>query len=113
MDSRPQDKADVSGKVAEIKEHMPAVYNAIQAKAGEVGNVAYEWVRKALRGEPGCFWAIEGGRVVGTPFYGHPVMDVVAKGLVEFGCAYVCIWPDQQPAMGLQRNTGAAQHGQA
>ena len=104
MDTQTPARADVSGKIAEIKEHMPAVYEAIQRKAAEAGNVAYEWVRKALRGEPGCFWAIEGGRVVGTPFYGHSVMGAVAKGIVEFGCAYVCIWPDTPPAMGLNRS---------
>lgn len=112
MDTQTTARADVSGKIAEIREHMPAVYSAIQRKARDAGNVAYEWVRKGLRGEPGCFWAIEGGRVVGTPFYGHPVMDAVARGIVEFGCAYVCIWPDQPLAMGLARNP-EAQHGQA
>ena len=50
--------------------------------------------------------------VVGTPFYGHPVMTEVGKALVEFGCAYVCIWPDQAPITGLARTQGEA-HGAA
>ena len=54
----------------------------------------------------------QGGRVVGTPFYGHPVMTEVGKALVEFGCAYVCIWPDQAPITGLPRPQGGS-HGPA
>lgn len=97
-------KQDVSAQLADIRDHMPAVYEAIKAKAAEGGNGAYELVRRALRGEAYCFWAIEGGRVVGTPFYGHPVMDQVGKALVQFGCAYVCIWPDVPPVTKLARN---------
>ena len=112
MDTDTPAKADVSGMINEIKDYMPAVYAAIKARAVLVGNAAYEDVRRGLRGEPRRFWAIEGGRVVGTPFYGHPVMTEVGKALVEFGCAYVCIWPDQAPITGLARTQGEA-HGAA
>ena len=103
-------KQDVSAQLAEIRDYMPEVYAAIKAKAAEMGNVAFELVRRALRGEAGCFWAIEGGRVVGTPFYGHPVMEQVGKALVQFGCAYVCIWPDAPPVTKLPRNREGARH---
>jgi hypothetical protein len=38
------------------------------AKAAVVGNEVFVWVRRGLRGEPNCFFAIEGSRVVGQPF---------------------------------------------
>lgn len=103
---------DVSDKINEIKQHMPGVYASIQRRAALIGDEAYQLVRRGLRGEPRCFYAMEGGRVVGTPFYGHPVMTEVGKALVEFGCAYVCIWPDQAPITGLARTQGEA-HGAA
>lgn len=103
-------KADVSGMITEIKDYMPAVYDAIKARSVLVGNGAFELVRRGLRGESGCFFAIEGGRVVGTPFYDHPVMSQVGRAIVEFGCAYVCIWPDMPPITGLRRR---GDHGQA
>lgn len=96
--------------ISEIKDYMPAVYAAIQARSQVVGKVAFEQVRRGLRGEAGCFYAIEGGRVVGTPFYGQSVMTTVGRAIVEFGCAYVCIWPDAPPITGLQRGVS---HGTA
>lgn len=85
-------KLDVTDKIAEIKRFMPEVYKAIQAKAVEVGNVAYEVVRRSLRGEANCFYAFEGGRVVGTPFSAGPLTAEVAAAMVTFGCAFVCIF---------------------
>jgi hypothetical protein len=83
---------NVEGKVAEIKSHMPETYKAIQAKAAEIGNVAFELVRRGLRGEANCFYAFEKGWVMGTPFSTGPISDQVKALMVEFGCAFVCIW---------------------
>ena len=102
MDSG-QPKADVSDKIAEIKQHMPGVYASIQRKAAQIGDEAYKLVRRGLRGEPRCFYAMEGGRVVGTPFdIAHPDMVVASIALLEFGSADVCIWPEPPvlPAQG-------------
>jgi hypothetical protein len=84
--------ADVDRQIAEIRQHMPGVYRSIRAKADEVGNAAFALVRRGLRGEPGCFYAFERGRVVGTPFEGHEIQADVAAVMVQFGCAHVCIW---------------------
>lgn len=84
--------SEVAAKVAEIKGHMPETYKAIQARAAEHKGT-FELVRKALRGEPNCFYAIERGRVMGAPFNQTDIMAEVAQYMVQFGCAYVCIWP--------------------
>lgn len=77
-----------------IKLKMPQTYASIQAKALEVGQGAYGLVRRGLRGEPRCFWAMEAGYVVGTPFDGHPVQAAVAQQMVQLGCTHVCIWAE-------------------
>lgn len=92
MDTRTAAAVDVEQLVRDIRQHMPGVYAAIQAKAGEIGNEAFRLVRRGLRGEPGCFWACERGRVVGAPFHGLQIQDDVAAVMVNFGCAHVCIW---------------------
>ena len=85
-------KVDVNGKIEEIKQFMPETYKAIKAKSAEIGNVAFELVRRGLRGEVNCFYAFEGGRVMGTPFATGPLPDHIARLMVEFGCAFVCIF---------------------
>jgi hypothetical protein len=82
----------VNKQLATIKDHMPAVYAAVQAKAGEIGNEAFALVRRGAKGEPDCFYAFEGGRVVGTPF-GEAVAPDVAQLIVQFGATFLCMWP--------------------
>lgn len=91
-------KDPVEAQIAVIKTCMPKTYASIQERARLIGNEAFTLVRRALRGEPACFYAIEAGHVVGTPFTGHPIMDDVARSIVSFGCTYVCIWPEPVPA---------------
>lgn len=99
MDSRTvqgQQGAASQSKVAEllgvIKTRMPQTYEQIKRKASEQGDEVYGLVRRGLRGEVNCFWAMEAGQVVGTPFaQDHPISAVVAQSLVAFGCAHVCI----------------------
>lgn len=90
-------KVDVSAKIEEIKRFMPGVYGAIQTKAAEIGNVAYELVRRGLRGEVNTFYAFEAGRVVGTPFNTGPIPAETAALMVQFGCAFVCIFNNPTP----------------
>lgn len=84
---------------------MPRVYAAIKAKADEIGTEAYACVRQGLRGVPDRFYAMENGHVVGTPFAPGPVPDEVARLMVQFGVAFVCIWPG---AGGVPTGKGAA-----
>lgn len=93
MDTRTA-KADVTPLINEIKAHMPETYKSIQSRAVEAGNVAYEYVRRGLRGEPNCFYAFERGRVMGTPFSIPDIPREAAYWMVTFGCAHVCIWAE-------------------
>lgn len=84
-----------------IKTAMPLTYRSIQNKAAQFGNDVYRLVRQGIRGQANCFWAMEGGRVVGTPFAStHPVAAVVAQALVQFGSAHVCIIAEPVKAEG-------------
>lgn len=85
-------KAEVAAKIDQIKQHMPEVYKCIKAKAGEIGNQAFELVRRGLRGEANCFYAFEAGHVVGTPFTLTEVSRDIAQYMVTFGCVHVCIF---------------------
>lgn len=90
--SAEQIEAAVQQDIAEIKAHMPETYKEIQAKAAEIGSLAFALVRAGLRGVPNRFWAMERGWVKGTPFNALGVQDVVAVQLVRWGCAHVCIF---------------------
>lgn len=84
--------AAVEQQISEIRQFMPGVYASIRAKAEEIGREAFALVRRGLRGEPGCFYAFERGRVVGTPFDGCEIQADVAAVMVQFRCAHVCMW---------------------
>ena len=74
---------------------MPKTYAAIQAQAtGALGREAFALVRRALKGQPNCFYAIEGGHVVGTPFVdmAATLQEVVTLGLM-FGIGFMVVWP--------------------
>ena len=94
MDTSGTTKINMSGKIDEIKLCMPETYRSIQTKAAEVGNLAYELVRRGLRGEVKCFYAFEAGRVVGTPFDVVDVNRDIAQLMVQFGAVHVCIWAE-------------------
>lgn len=86
-----QATATVEQQTALIKAHMPRVYQAIRDKTKAIGNEAFALVRRSLRGEPNCFYAIEAGHVVGTPF-NQAVSAELARQIVQFGCNYLCLW---------------------
>ena len=90
MDTRTA--GDVNSLIQQIKSFMPETYKSIQAKAERIGNDAFSLVRRGLRGEANCFWAMEAGRVVGTPFTLVEVQRDIAQYMVTFGCAHVCIF---------------------
>lgn len=88
----------VDQQIANIKAHMPQVYQSIQAKAAEIGKAAFALVRRGLRGEANCFYAFERGHVVGTPFNQTDVMPTTAFYMVAFGCDHIVIWAGEASA---------------
>lgn len=91
MEMNQQTAERVAQLISEIKAHMPDTYAAIKARAAERQSGVYETVRRGLAGEANCFYAIEGGRVVGTPFDLPNVMPELAAQIVQFGCRFVCM----------------------
>lgn len=93
-------KALIDARVAEIRRHMPMTYKAIQDKAGEIGNRAYNLVRRGIAGQANTFYAVEAGRSVGTPFVNVVGAEELAGYIKQFGCTFVILWAAeaQQPA---------------
>lgn len=84
----------VQQRLEVIKRHMPNVLACIEDRAQHFGPETYKLVRRGLRGEPGCFYAIEGGYVMGTPMgMDRDTLQQLADHMVILGCAHVCIWP--------------------
>lgn len=87
----------VAERLEIIKRHMPNVLACIQDRAQHYGTEVYALVRRGLRGEPGCFYGIEGGYVMGTPMGldQQQVFQDHARFIVRFGCAHLCVWPER------------------
>lgn len=106
LDTRSEKPADVSAQLDLIRERMPLVYGAIKERAAAIGNLAYTLVRRGLRGEPNCFYAFERGHVVGTPFRHGAITAEAAALMVNFGCAFFCMW--QEPPAAKEASDGTA-----
>lgn len=88
-------RVDEAHQLATLKAHMPTVLGMVRDRAKVQGNRVYALVRRGMRGESGCFFAFEGGHVVGTPFRESPdIMGDVASAMVSWGVRACVIWPD-------------------
>lgn len=85
-------RQDVEGQIRIIQTQMPETYTSIQAKSAEIGRQAFAMVRRACAGEPNCFWAMERGHVVGTPFNQHDIKQDLAVAMVAFGAKFAVVW---------------------
>lgn len=90
--------AEVAAALDEIKRFMPETYKAIQAKADAHGSRVYAMVRRGLRGEVNQWYAMERGRVMGTPFDLPQVTDGLARYIVQFGCSVLVMWSPELAA---------------
>lgn len=88
-------EAQVAAGLSLIKGRLPLTYAAIQSRAQQHGQGAFALVRRSLRGEPNCFYALEAGHVVGTPFNQVLTPDVAAL-MVQFETGFVVMWPLEQ-----------------
>jgi len=82
----------INEQIQTIKTKMPETYRDIQKRADKIGALAFALVKRGLRGEPDCFWAMEGGYVMGTPFKLEDSSRDLAWYMVSFGCLHVCIF---------------------
>lgn len=94
MDTEAVSKVDLAAKRAAIRNKMPKVYEAIQRKAAEQGEAVFGLVTRALRGEPNCFFAIEGAHVAGTPFVDHPICKDVGAIMATCPTVMLCMFRD-------------------
>lgn len=90
MDTPTISEVDLAARRAAIRNKMPKVYEAIQLRAKEQGKGVFAQVTKGLRGEPNCFFAIEGVHVAGTPFVNHPIAEDV--GALLASCPTVMVF---------------------
>lgn len=97
MDGFKLDKTRIDFQLKTIKDHMPNTYAEIQSKARTIGRAAFALVRHAASGRPNCFYAVEAGHVVGTPFDQIKCAEA-ALLMVRFGSTFLCMWPDEVPA---------------
>ena len=77
-----------------IKAQMPQTYKAIVERSADtdLGRQAFALVTRGLKGEPNCFYAMERGHVVGTPFNVPNVTADLASYMVRFGCSFLVMW---------------------
>lgn len=86
----------VKQRLETMKRHMPRTMECIEDRVHHFGPEARALVRRGLRGEHGCFYAIEGGHVMGTPMgVDRATLQELGEFMVIFGCAHVCIWPER------------------
>ena len=89
-------KEEVAALTELIRTRMPDTYQAIKLKAAAIGNSAFEFVRRGLRGEANCFYAFEKGHVVGTAFsIEHQDALALATYMVQYGNTFVIIFGDR------------------
>jgi hypothetical protein len=82
----------VEEQIADIKASMPMTYRAIQEKTRQIGNEAYALVRRGLKGEGGCFYAVERNRVVGVPPADRTMYRRLDELVGLYGYTFLVIW---------------------
>lgn len=89
----------VAEAIQRLRQKMPMAYAAVHEKAREIGDDAFALVRRAARGEPRCFYAVEAGQVVGTP-WDLDLPTGVAELAARFGLSLVIMWGEPGGAHG-------------
>lgn len=77
------------GAKFDLRQQMPETSKWVDAKRGEYGkDYVNDCIRRALKGEPGLFYAMERGHVLGTPF---PATHPIARDqdfAITTGCSF-------------------------
>lgn len=86
-------------KKLDLRQSMPETAAYVDKRRAEWGaDYVNDRIKRSLKGEPNCFYAVEGGHVLGTPF-DAPVTAEVAALVVRWGMTFVCFL--QQPVEGV------------
>ena len=78
-----------TAKQLDLRSDMPETANWVDRMRVEMGKPhVNECIRRALAGEPGYFYAMERGQVLGTPFPAtHPIHDDQRLAII-LGCKF-------------------------
>ena len=90
---------EVAAALEEIKRFMPETYAAIQSKAATHGSQVYAMACGGPAREVNQWYAMERGRVMGTPFDLPQVTDSLARHIVQFGCSVLVMWSPELAAV--------------
>lgn len=95
---------EMKQKTVNLRESMPETALWVDAKRKELGaEFVNGCIRRALKGEPGWFYAIEGGHVLGTPFPAtHPIAQE-QRFAIMVGCPFAGFLAI--PATGVKHGT--------
>lgn len=78
-----------AGAKFDLRQQMPETSKWVDAKRVELGkDFVNDCIRRSMKGEPGLFYAMERGHVLGTPF---PATHPVAKDqqyAITMGCTF-------------------------
>jgi hypothetical protein len=78
-----------AGAKFDLRQQMPETSKWVDAKRVELGKeYVNDCIRRALKGEPGLFYALERGHVLGTPYPAtHPIADS-QNYAITMGCSF-------------------------
>ena len=82
-------QASQAGAKFDLRQQMPETSKWVDAKRVELGkDFVNDCIRRSMKGEPGLFYAMERGHMLGTPF---PATHPVAKDqqyAITMGCTF-------------------------
>lgn len=85
-------------KKLNLRQDMPETAAYVDQRRQEWGaDYVNDRIRRSLNGEPNCFYAVEAGHVLGTPFESEVTPEVAAL-IVRWGMKFCCLL--QQPSKG-------------
>lgn len=104
-----------SQPVPKLRDQMPLTTKWIDAKRIEFGpKYVNDCIRRAQKGEPGLFYAMEAGHVLGTPWPPGHSLDQSQRFAIMTGCKYACfIAQPPDPAVHTSAQPPKDQHGAA
>lgn len=77
------------GARVDLRQTMPETAKWVEGKRKEHGaDFVNSCIRRAMKGEPGLFYAMERGHILGTPFAGSDVRDRYINIAVVTGCTF-------------------------